>query len=222
MSGEECRRPRGRPRGSSGARARILDSARELFSHSGVEKTSIRAVARRAGVDPAAVHYHFGNKLLLFGAVAQVSVEREPLVESLRVTPVGELGITLTSLVLRLWDFDLRTVFLATLRSQATAANFDTAWSQLREALIGEVARRVDQPPGTVLVRAELAAAQLLGAVMARHVLELESVASASAEWVVQAVAPSVQHYLTGALPDADDTSDGGGVETREKVTRCV
>lgn len=117
----------------------------------------------------AAVHYHFGNKLLLFGAVAQVSVEREPLVESLRVTPVGELGITLTSLVLRLWDFDLRTVFLATLRSQATAANFDTAWSQLREALIGEVARRVDQPPGTGLVRAELAAAQLLGAVMARH-----------------------------------------------------
>lgn len=43
-------------------RDRILDAAETLFVTHGFAKTSIRAVTQQAGVNVAAVHYHFGSK----------------------------------------------------------------------------------------------------------------------------------------------------------------
>lgn len=48
---------------------RILDAAENLFSDQGVAATSLRAVTARAGVNLAAVHYHFGPKTALLEAV---------------------------------------------------------------------------------------------------------------------------------------------------------
>jgi len=53
---------------------RILDAAEELFSRKGFDATSIRAVTRHAGVNPAAVHYHFGSKHVLLRALLERSV----------------------------------------------------------------------------------------------------------------------------------------------------
>jgi len=50
---------------------RILDAAEELFARSGYDATSLRAVTREAGVNLAAVHYHFGGKTPLFQAVIE-------------------------------------------------------------------------------------------------------------------------------------------------------
>lgn len=52
-------------------RDRILDAAEELFSEQGVAATSLRAVTALAGVNLAAVHYHFGPKEALLEAVLQ-------------------------------------------------------------------------------------------------------------------------------------------------------
>jgi len=41
-------------------------------------------------------------------------------------------------------------------------------------------------------------AGQLIGVVMARYVLKVEPLASASPEWLVAAIGPTVQRYLTG------------------------
>lgn len=41
---------------------RILDSADALFAEQGYTQTSLRQVTSRAGVNVAAVNYHFGNK----------------------------------------------------------------------------------------------------------------------------------------------------------------
>ncbi len=46
--------------------ASILDAARELFAADGFERTTIRGVAARAGIDPALVMQHFGSKERLF------------------------------------------------------------------------------------------------------------------------------------------------------------
>jgi hypothetical protein len=48
--------------------------------------------------------------------------------------------------------------------------------------------------------RGGLAASQLIGVVMARYVLRVEPLASASPEEVVAAVGPTVQRYLTGPV----------------------
>src|SRR5215831_15729480 len=48
---------------------RILDAAEALFMEHGFEATSLRQITAAAGVNLAAVHYHFGGKEELFEAV---------------------------------------------------------------------------------------------------------------------------------------------------------
>lgn len=48
---------------------RILDTAERLFAHHGVEATSLRAITTEAGVNLAAVNYHFQSKDALLHAV---------------------------------------------------------------------------------------------------------------------------------------------------------
>lgn len=48
---------------------RILDAAEALFAAQGYAATSIRAIARDAGVNLAAINYHFGSKQGLMEAV---------------------------------------------------------------------------------------------------------------------------------------------------------
>ncbi len=50
-------------------RERILDAAERLFAERGVAGASLRAITRAAGVNLAAVHYHFGSKDALVNAV---------------------------------------------------------------------------------------------------------------------------------------------------------
>ncbi len=47
----------------------ILDAAEELFADKGYHCTSLRAITHRAGVNLAAVNYHFGSKEALIEAV---------------------------------------------------------------------------------------------------------------------------------------------------------
>ena len=50
-------------------RTRILDAAEELFMLHGFEGTSMRSLTAKAGVNLAAVNYHFGSKDALIEAV---------------------------------------------------------------------------------------------------------------------------------------------------------
>lgn len=57
------------PQGGESTQTRILDSAEYLFSEHGVNGASLRAIVAHAGVNTAAVHYHFGSKNGLLEAV---------------------------------------------------------------------------------------------------------------------------------------------------------
>lgn len=57
-------------------RARILAAAERLFSHQGLEKATIRGIAAEAGVNIAAVNYHFGSKEALERETFRVLAER--------------------------------------------------------------------------------------------------------------------------------------------------
>jgi AcrR family transcriptional regulator len=195
------RRP-GRPAGSSDTRDRILASARQLFARNGIDRTSIRAVAAGAGVDAALVHHYFGTKQQLFAAAIHLPIDPMTVLVPMRETPVEELGLRLPSVLLPIWDSEMGAGLIATLRSLLSGADVSLARSFLQEVVVVEVGSRVDAPPGTGKIRAQFVASQLMGVVMARYIVQIEPFASLPAEQVAKMIAPNLQRYLTGDLPD--------------------
>ncbi|MFE5401986.1 TetR family transcriptional regulator [Streptomyces sp. NPDC056580] len=199
MTGATSRR-RGRPprTESAGTRDRILAAAREEFSERGYEKTSVRGIAKAAGVDSALVHHYFGTKEQIFEA--SVAVAFAPALEmpaAIADVPPAEIGERLTRFLLGVWENPTtRTPLLAILRS---AVNNETAAAVFRRLVASQLLRRVaaqvDLPDAEL--RAELAAAQLVGTAMMRYVIKLEPLASADLEQIVARVAPVVQGHLT-------------------------
>ncbi|VEG41897.1 transcriptional regulator [Mycolicibacterium flavescens] len=196
----ERKRP-GRPPGPSDTRERILNSARELFARNGIDKTSIRAIAAAAGVDPALVHHYFGTKTQLFAAAIHIPIDPMQVIGPLQQVPVEEIGRTLPSLLLPLWDSELGKGFIATLRSIIAGNDTSLVRSFLQEVIAREVGSRVDDPPGSGPVRVQFVASQLVGVVMARYILELEPFKSLPVDQIVDTIAPNLQRYLTGELP---------------------
>ncbi|MCW2686553.1 MAG: TetR/AcrR family transcriptional regulator [Mycobacterium sp.] len=191
----------GRPSGSSDRRDRILASARELFARNGIDKTSVRAVAAGADVDAALVHHYFGTKQQLFAAAIHIPIDPMQVIGPMRETPVEELGLKLPSVLLPLWDSELGSGFIATLRSLLAGSEVSLVRSFLQEVIAVEVGSRVDDPPGSGMIRVQFVASQLVGVVMARYILELEPFASLPVEQIAQTIAPNLQRYLTGDLP---------------------
>jgi AcrR family transcriptional regulator len=196
----ERRRP-GRPAGASDTRERILSSARELFAQNGIDKTSIRAVAAAAGVDPALVHHYYGTKQQLFAAAIHIPIDPMEVIRPLRETPVEEIGYTLPKLLLPLWDSEAGKGFIATLRSLLAGSEVSLIRSFLQEVIAVEVGSRVDNPPGTGLIRVQFVASQLVGVVMARYILELDPFKTLPVEQIAETIGPNLQRYLTGDLP---------------------
>jgi hypothetical protein len=91
---------------------------------------------------------------------------------------------------------------IATLRSLISGADVSLARSFLEEVVVAEVGSRVDNPPGTGKIRAQFVASQLMGVVMARYIVKIEPFASLPADQIARTIAPNLQRYLTGDLPD--------------------
>jgi AcrR family transcriptional regulator len=196
----ERKRP-GRPPGTSDTRERILASARNRFARNGIDKTSIRAIAADAGVDPALVHHYFGTKTQLFAAAIHIPIDPMEVIRPLREVPVEQIGYTLPSILLPLWDSEMGKGFIATLRSILAGSDASLIRSFLQEVITAEVGSRVDDPPGSARIRVQFVASQLVGVVMARYILELEPFKSLPVEQIADTIAPNLQRYLTGDLP---------------------
>jgi AcrR family transcriptional regulator len=177
-----------------------------LFAHNGIDRTSIRAVAADAGVDSALVHHYFGTKQQLFAAAIQLPIDPMTILVPLRETPVDELGLRLPTVLLPLWDSEMGAGLIATLRSLLVGDDVSLARRFLQEVIVAEVAPRVDNPPGTGRIRVQFVASQLMGVIMARYIVKIEPLASLPSEQVARTIAPNLQRYLTGDLPEGFDS----------------
>lgn len=196
-------RRRGRPAGSAtgATRERILAVAREEFSAHGYDRTSVRSIGKAAGVDAALVHHYFGTKEQVFEASIEVAFA--PALDApaaIEDGPLDGVGERLTRFIFSVWENPAtRAPLLAIVRS---AVNNETAAAVFRRLvavqLLRKIARQLDLPPEEAELRAELAAAQLVGIAMLRYVIKVEPLASADMERIVERVAPVVQGHLTG------------------------
>jgi AcrR family transcriptional regulator len=162
-----------RPRDSGATRAALLTAADELFGNQGYEKTTVRDIGERAGVDSALIARYFGNKVNLYLATLTADADSaRPSVDDLASYVAWVLERT-----------DLRgpgPIMQALLRS-------DTA-PEIRDAARTHVTGRLVEPLVDLLqrrgiplarIRAETAVAALFGVVLARTLGSLPAISDA-------------------------------------------
>ncbi|HEX6655538.1 MAG TPA: TetR family transcriptional regulator [Candidatus Limnocylindria bacterium] len=190
----------GRRAGSADTRGEILAAARHVFGEQGFENATVRRVATRANVDPALVHHYFGSKQALFVAAMQLPVDVNELITRVIDGPRSGIGERLVRQVMELWeDPATRGLFMGIVRSATT----DRVAAEMLRRLLSEgpilaltrASGRSDAP-----LRATLAGSQVVGMAMARYVIGVEPLASASADEVARVIGPTIQRYLTGRL----------------------
>jgi AcrR family transcriptional regulator len=191
---------RGRRPGGPDTRGQILSAARSSFAERGFDRTTIRAVAAEAGVDPALVHHYFGSKEDLFLAALELPVDPRTLIPQVFGAGLEGVGERLIRTFLGVWDSpEHNQVLVALIRTSFVA---DETAELLRNG-IARVALKSVIPylrdSGQAEVRASLVASQLTGLIMARYVLRIEPLATLPAEAVVAWVGPTVQRYVDGS-----------------------
>lgn len=180
---------------------RILGAARRSFAEHGYAGTTLRLVARTAGVDPSLVNYYFRNKDGLLQAALQPPPGFTEGIASAAAAPLRSRGRVLVETMLGMWERPeaadiLRSIIL-------TAAHEPTAMARLRaifsSRILAVVSDRLEHDEREL--RAAMAASQIVGLVMTRYVWSIAPMADLPPEDVVRLFAPTIQRYLTGPLP---------------------
>lgn len=185
----------------------ILAAARELFAEAGYERATIRAVAARAGVDPALVMQRFGSKEGLFAASARWATGHDRLAAAPRERIAQAV---LDELLGDLEDPAVREAALALLRSSLTHPEAmrvvrDEVFAGRQEALAAAIGGE------DAALRAELLGALGMAVMMARHLLEVPAVARAGREELERVLRPALEALVGPAQDAADSTAAGAG-----------
>jgi AcrR family transcriptional regulator len=169
--------------------AAILDAARQLFAESGFERATIRAVAARAGIDPALVMQYYGSKAGLFAAAARWSDEAQTVLSASRdEVPAAALH----DMIEKFEGTGDREAAVALMRNCLTHPE---ASRIMRDEVMCERSEAVAQAIGgdDAELRAGLVGACMIGLGMARYVLELPGLSTASREDVVRLMEPALR-----------------------------
>ena len=220
--GPGARRRGGRRPGSSSSRQKILQVARLAFTANGYAGTSLRGIARDAGVDPSLIVQFFGSKAGLFGAVVEWPFDATQIGAQIREVPAEQVGEYTARMFISHWDRDehrnpIISLIHAALADPAAAAilrEFITV--NLTLPMVERVG--ADRPQ----FRAALIASQLLGFGLSRYALAFDALASAPNEDLVAALGATLQHscttQLTAAGPPANEPGDSNVANSAAEV----
>lgn len=163
---------------------RILEAARKLFADLGFERTTIRAVAKAAEVDPALVMQYFGSKQDLFSAAVTVAPapvaqgDGNDLVEQL----LGSLGLKMG---------ELPQSSLAMMRSMLTHPEAGASARAVLSRQIHQVGESI--PGGDARLRAALMTTIMLGVTVGHQLLELDELREASQADIARVLRPALR-----------------------------
>jgi AcrR family transcriptional regulator len=199
-------RPRGRRPGPSTTREEILDAARSLFGTHGYDRTTLRMIAERAGVDPALVARAYGGKDGLFLAAVEWPWDPADVVPTVAAGPKRRAGHRIAKLVIDTWEDPVQ-------RAPVLALLSSTAVSDVARTLLGDfITTQVQVPIVRACgfdhpeIRGALVGAHNIGLCSARYLLAVEPLASMDASSVIEVSGEAIQRLLTVRLPaDAAD-----------------
>ena len=175
--------------------AAILEAARGQFAEVGFEKTTIRSVAAKAGIDPALVMQYYGNKEGLFAASARWHVDHKRITSAtLREIPQVALDDLLTA-------FEEPSTRDATIALFRNCLTHDSALGIVRDEVLTDNQEAVAKTIGgdDAELRAGLLAATLMGLTLARYLLQIPAVKNASREDLERVLGPVLTELVNPA-----------------------
>jgi len=193
----------GRRPGHPETRAEILEAARALFAADGYEGTSLRAIARLAGVDPALVHHYFADKPALFMAAMRLPFDPRPVQEYGETG--GFSGARVVQRFIEMWDEAQASETAFVTVAQAVCASPAVA-DAVREFVGERIFRHAPGDAGRAqaaplaMERRALISSQLIGLAWSRYVMRLEPVASAEPTLIAGWVGPTIDRYAVGEI----------------------
>lgn len=174
--------------------------ARLAFPANGYAGTSLRGIARDAGVDPSLVVQYFGSKPGLFAAVVEWPFDARQIATQLQHVPRNEVGLHMARVFVDRWDRDEDRNPIISLLHAALAD--PGAATMLREFITVNFSlpavRRAggDRPE----LRASLLASQLIGFGLCRYVLAFDALATTPGEELVTILGTTLQHTCSGPM----------------------
>ena len=183
--------PRSRP-----AREAILAAARTLFAQDGYEKTTIRAIAAAAGVDPSMVMRYYGSKADLYATASAVDLQMLDLSD----VPRSEVGRRFARYLLGRWERGGNDAEVLLLRTGPTEPLAAAGIQQIFYRQVLPALRSAFPGDPDIEARAGLVLSQGLGAVICRYLLRIEPLASMDFDLLADSVGAAMQQHLTRPL----------------------
>jgi AcrR family transcriptional regulator len=195
-------RRRGRRQGEPVSRDVVLAAAKERFAVEGYEKTTLRAIARDAHVDPSMVLYLFGSKEELYRESLRLVLDPDMLVAVLSEGG-GDVGTRMVRRYLQIWENpDTGRSMRAMLQSATSNSDAHEAFRGFMQSYVLPAVSAALGGGEQARLRAMLAGSQLVGVAMLRYVMEVPPLATLSGDEVARLIAPTLTRYLTA---DADE-----------------
>ncbi|MBE7189815.1 TetR family transcriptional regulator [Jatrophihabitans endophyticus] len=182
--------PTDRRRGEA-TRAAIRAAGARLFAEHGFQDTSVRDIAREAGVDPALVIRHFRSKERLFIETMSVEDPARSIVEG----PLEQLGEAMVAGTLARSD-RAKKVYTALMRAADHEEVRDAIARANHATVIAPLARRLSGHDAQL--RAALVSAQLNGLLNTLWMIEDEAVTRVPTEVLITEYGRALQVLIDG------------------------
>ena len=182
------------------SRDAVLSAAKQRFATDGYEKTTLRAIAHDAHVDPSMVLYLFGSKAELFRESLRLILDPEVLVAALTgaADDDPDIGTRMVRTYLRIWETpDTAASMRAMLQSATSNTDANDAFRAFMQNYVLTAVSGALGGGEQARLRAMLAASNLVGTAMLRYIIQVPPLATLSADEVVALIAPTVTRYLT-------------------------
>ncbi|WP_329192474.1 MULTISPECIES: TetR/AcrR family transcriptional regulator [unclassified Streptomyces] len=190
MDGSPRPQPTEHPRNAAATRLRLLEAAADLFAERGYARTTVRAIAERAGANQALLFRYFGTK---HGLLTEV-VARGGLEQLHATAPQDLFETALRSLLTRSAAGTDRSLEVY-LRSVGRGDEASGTLRELGAAYQKALARLSASDDGAL--RADLAMAWLLGIGLMRTVAPREPLAGADPDTVCRLVLAALDRFWT-------------------------
>ncbi len=185
----------GRRGGDADTRGDILRAARAQFG-AGYDASSVRGIARDAGVDPSLVIQYFGCKDGLFEAILADAMRPEEGIDPVLAGGTDGFGQRLAASYFAVWEDPERRAPLQAML--VSAASNETARALLQRFVATQIVARVASMSlrKDATLRAEFVGSQLIGVALARYVYRIPPMCDVPVEQVVKPIGAAIQEYL--------------------------